>query len=148
MLGTVLCSTAATCCEELHVQVAANVGTERLHRPVLLGPSGKPIVKMFVFAPSEFYDFVSQVLRAPAYWPSTHLVTRNVESACSLHKSRVSSDEQEPVSASTLSGRSGSAGAEKVFAWLLHSDTRPHILMALSLTRTRIQEQSSRVGVP
>lgn len=43
------------------MQVAANVGTERLHGPVLLGPSGKPVVKMFVFAPSQYYDFISQV---------------------------------------------------------------------------------------
>lgn len=47
-------------------QVAAPVGTDRLEAPVLLGPGGKPAVKLFIFAPAECYDFVSQVrLRLP-----------------------------------------------------------------------------------
>lgn len=27
---------------------------------MLLGPSGKPIVKLFIFAPKEFYDLITQ----------------------------------------------------------------------------------------
>ena len=42
------------------LQVAAPVGTERLKSPVLLGPGGKPAVKLFIFAPAQCYDFVSQ----------------------------------------------------------------------------------------
>jgi hypothetical protein len=43
------------------LQVAANIGKDRLKGPVLLGPSGRPVVKMFVFAPAQFYDLMSQV---------------------------------------------------------------------------------------
>eukprot|EP00892_Ulva_mutabilis_P012387 jgi/Ulvmu1/9520/UM053_0008.1 len=45
---------------EFVLQVAAPVGTSRLQSPVLLGPGGKPAVKLFIFAPAECYDFVSQ----------------------------------------------------------------------------------------
>lgn len=50
--------------------MAAPVGTDRLKAPVLLGPGGNPVVKLFIFAPAECYDFVSQVCLPAAYHPS------------------------------------------------------------------------------
>ena len=50
------------------LQVATRGGSGRLQEPVLLGPSGKPVVKMFVFAPSQYYDFVSQVPLHASAW--------------------------------------------------------------------------------
>lgn len=37
---------------------------------MLLGPGGNPVVKLFIFAPAECYDFVSQVCLPAAYHPS------------------------------------------------------------------------------
>lgn len=56
------------------LQVAARVGTERLREPVLLGLTGKPVVKMFVFAPSQCYDFTSQVCAHTSAWDALRML--------------------------------------------------------------------------
>ena len=56
------------------LQVAARVGTERLREPVLLGPTGKPVVKMFVFAPSQYYDFTAQVCAHTSAWDTLRML--------------------------------------------------------------------------
>jgi hypothetical protein len=42
------------------LQVAAPLAEASLVEPVLRGPSGRPVVKIFLFAPAEAYDFISQ----------------------------------------------------------------------------------------
>lgn len=40
--------------------MAAAISPKSLKGPVLLGPGGKPVVKLFLFAPADAYDFISQ----------------------------------------------------------------------------------------
>ena len=42
------------------MQVAAPLDAASLVGPVLLGPTGKPVVKLFLFAPAEHYDLIAQ----------------------------------------------------------------------------------------
>lgn len=42
------------------LQVAGALSLKTLKRPVLIGPGGKPVVKLFLFAPAEAYDMISQ----------------------------------------------------------------------------------------
>jgi hypothetical protein len=42
------------------VKVAAPLDGSSLKGPILRGPSGKPVVKLFIFAPPEYYDVIAQ----------------------------------------------------------------------------------------
>lgn len=44
----------------LVVQVAAPLNKDSLKGPVLIGPGGNPVVKLFIFAPAEYYDLIAQ----------------------------------------------------------------------------------------
>lgn len=55
------------------VQVATPVDERRLTAPVLRGPTGKPVVKLFLFAPAESYDLIAQDEVANATQKFAHL---------------------------------------------------------------------------
>lgn len=60
---------------EFVLQVAAPIPGTRLQAPVLLGPSGKPVVKLFIFATKHHYDFITQdeVMNATRKFSHMHL---------------------------------------------------------------------------
>ena len=46
---------------EFVFQAALPLDKNKMTGPILLGPSGNPVVKIFIFAEQSAYDFITQV---------------------------------------------------------------------------------------
>ena len=74
---------------EIVFQVGLPLKEDRkLDGPVLLGPNGKPVVKLFIFAEKDAYDFIIQDIESNKTSRFNHLHLFDTHSSCLPDKVR------------------------------------------------------------